>query len=74
MGFVTLKVYDIMGKEVATLVNSVLKPETYKYKFDAIDHAGGNIFTDYHLEILMNETYDTAEIELFFIQLINLRI
>jgi len=42
--FVTLKVYDIMGKEVATLVNSELKPGTYKYKFDASDLAGGTYF------------------------------
>jgi len=44
LGFVTLKVYDIMGKEVATLVNSELKPGTYKYKFDASDLAGGTYF------------------------------
>ncbi len=44
LGFVTLKVFDIMGKEVATLVNSELKPGTYKYKFDASDLPGGTYF------------------------------
>jgi len=30
---VTLKVYDILGKEVATLVNEFQKPGTYNYQF-----------------------------------------
>ena len=34
-GFVSLKVYDIMGREVAVLVNSVLKGGTYEAIFNA---------------------------------------
>ena len=34
LGFVTLKVYDILGKETAVIVNSKLYPGTYKYVFD----------------------------------------
>ncbi len=34
-GFVSLKVYDLLGKEVVTLVNSDLNPGTYKYSFNA---------------------------------------
>jgi hypothetical protein len=30
---VTLKVYDILGREVATLVNEYQKPGTYNYQF-----------------------------------------
>jgi len=40
-GFVSLKIYDILGKEVATLVNANLNPGTYKYDFDASSAAGG---------------------------------
>ncbi|RPI59674.1 MAG: T9SS C-terminal target domain-containing protein [Ignavibacteriales bacterium] len=32
-GFVTLKVYDVLGKEVATLVNEEKQPGTYKVVF-----------------------------------------
>ncbi|MFA5404422.1 MAG: T9SS type A sorting domain-containing protein [Ignavibacteria bacterium] len=32
-GFVTLKIYDILGKEVATLVNEVLNPGFYSVSF-----------------------------------------
>jgi len=34
LGFVSLKVYDILGKEVATLVNEKLSPGKYKVEFD----------------------------------------
>ena len=32
-GFVTLKVYDILGNEVATLVNEVKQPGVYEVEF-----------------------------------------
>ncbi|MBK8552270.1 MAG: T9SS type A sorting domain-containing protein [Ignavibacteria bacterium] len=35
LGFVTLKIYDLLGKEVATLVNEKLNPGTYRVEFDA---------------------------------------
>ena len=34
-GFVTLKVYDILGKEVATLVNEEKQPGTYEVEFNS---------------------------------------
>jgi hypothetical protein len=40
-GYTTLKVYDMLGKEVATLVNENLNPGTYKTKFDASRLASG---------------------------------
>ena len=42
--FVSLKVFDISGKEVSSLVNEVLKPGNYKYRFDAIDLPSGTYF------------------------------
>ncbi len=43
-GLVSLKIYDILGKEVATLVNENLQPGTYKYSFDASHLASGIYF------------------------------
>ena len=34
-GYVSLKIYDVLGKEVVTLVNANLQLGTYKYEFDA---------------------------------------
>jgi len=48
LGFVSLKVYDMLGKEIATLVNENLNPGTYKYNFDASDLTSGIYF--YKLE------------------------
>ncbi len=41
LGFVTLKVYDILGREVATLVNEEKLPGTYDVTFDAGNLASG---------------------------------
>lgn len=43
-GFVTLKVYDLLGKEVATLVNERLNAGTYKYNFDGSRLTSGIYF------------------------------
>jgi hypothetical protein len=40
-GRVTLKVYDVLGREVATLVNESLQPGRYKLTFDATGLASG---------------------------------
>jgi hypothetical protein len=40
-GFVTLKIYDILGKEVKTLVNEQKTIGRYEVKFDASDLASG---------------------------------
>jgi len=42
--FVTLKVYDILGKELATLVNENQNPGSYKVTFDASKLSSGNYF------------------------------
>jgi hypothetical protein len=43
-GFVTLKVYDILGREVAQLVNTVKAAGTYVIDFDASKLASGTYF------------------------------
>jgi hypothetical protein len=42
--FAKLIIYDLLGKEVKTLVNSELKPGTYEVNFDAIHFASGIYF------------------------------
>ncbi len=49
MGFVTLKVYDVNGKEVANLVNENLNAGTFKYNFNASGLPSGIYF--YKLQI-----------------------
>ena len=44
MGFVSLKVYDILGKEVKTLVNEVKPAGIYKVLFDRSNLASGVYF------------------------------
>ncbi len=41
---VTLKVYDILGKEVATIVNQKLEPGYYKYEWNGVPFASGVYF------------------------------
>ncbi len=40
-GFITLKVYDILGKEITTLINEELKPGTYSVAWDASEYPSG---------------------------------
>ena len=40
-GFVTLKVYDMLGREVQTLVNKFQSAKTYSISFDASDLSSG---------------------------------
>ena len=47
-GFVSLKVYDVLGREVATLVNEVRQPGSYEVGFDGNVLASGMYF--YRLE------------------------
>ena len=44
LGFVSLKVYDILGKEVTTLVNEKLSPGNYKVEFDGNEFPSGVYF------------------------------
>jgi hypothetical protein len=42
--FVKLAVYDMLGREVQTLVNENLSPATYEIKWDASQHSSGIYF------------------------------
>jgi hypothetical protein len=43
-GFVSLRVFDLLGREVATLVNDELRPGTYQRTFDGTNLASGVYF------------------------------
>jgi ligand-binding sensor domain-containing protein len=43
-GFVSLKIYDLLGKEVVTLVNEKLNPGTYRFEFEADNLTSGVYF------------------------------
>jgi hypothetical protein len=45
---VSLRIYDILGRELATLVSEQLKPGTYEYEWDGSNFASGIYF--YKLE------------------------
>jgi photosystem II stability/assembly factor-like uncharacterized protein len=44
LGEVQLKIYDILGREVATLVNERLSPGTYEVEWDATNYPSGVFF------------------------------
>jgi photosystem II stability/assembly factor-like uncharacterized protein len=44
LGLVSLKVYDVLGREVRTLVNENLQPGTYEVQWDASHQASGLYF------------------------------
>ena len=50
LGFVCLKVFDISGKEVATLVNEVLAPGKYNYQFSTVNYQLSSGVYFYRLE------------------------
>ncbi|MGB3018063.1 MAG: YCF48-related protein [Ignavibacteria bacterium] len=43
-GFVTLKIYDILGKEIETLINENLSAGTYTVKWNAANYTSGIYF------------------------------
>ena len=43
-GYVTLKVYDILGREVATLVNEEKHPGSYEVEFNGVNLSSGIYF------------------------------
>jgi photosystem II stability/assembly factor-like uncharacterized protein len=42
--FITLKIFDILGHEVATLINEELKPGSYENEWNATDYPSGIYF------------------------------
>ena len=43
-GYVTIKIYDILGKEVSTLVNEDKQPGSYEIKFNGTNLSSGIYF------------------------------
>jgi hypothetical protein len=43
--YVELIIYDILGREVAVLVNKQMKPGTYEIEWDAASYSSGIYFT-----------------------------
>jgi hypothetical protein len=50
--YISLKIYDILGKEIQTLVNEQLQPGTYEIKFD-----GGNLTSGIYFYQLKSEYF-----------------
>jgi len=44
LGFVSLKIYDVLGKEIKTLVNEIKQPGIYKVEFDGSNLSSGIYF------------------------------
>ena len=44
MGFDSLKVYDMLGKEIAVIVNETLLPGNYEVEFNASNLTSGIYF------------------------------
>ena len=47
--FVTLKVYDVLGNEIATLVNEEKQPGTYEVEFQTVIQQTSSIFRNLFL-------------------------
>jgi len=43
-GLVTLRIYDLLGREVATLINEAISPGTYEYEWNATNLSSGVYF------------------------------
>ena len=43
-GFITLKIYDVIGREISTLINQQLQPGTYEVTFDGGKYSSGVYF------------------------------
>lgn len=58
-GFVTLKIYSILGEELKTIVSESLAPGKYNVEFDCSDLASGTYFyrinTDYYSQTMKME-------------------
>jgi hypothetical protein len=47
--FVSLKIYNTLGKEITTLANSVFEPGTHSLKWDSKDYNGHPVPSGLHL-------------------------
>ena len=54
-GFVTLKIYDILGNEISVLVNEKKKQGSYVIKFDRSNFPSGIYFYELKIETVKGE-------------------
>lgn len=54
--FVTLKIYNILGNEVKTLVNKNISPGNYTVKWDGADNYGKNVSSGVYIYIIDTDT------------------
>jgi hypothetical protein len=59
LGFVSLKVYDILGKEVKTLVNEIKPAGRYSVVFDGSNLASGVYY--YKLAVSLSNSIEAGE-------------
>ncbi len=62
--FVTLKVYDMMGKEIATLVNENLSEGIYNFAFNASSAAGELTSGIYYYKLMTDNFSETKRMML----------
>jgi hypothetical protein len=60
-GFVTLTIYDILGREIATLVDQQLKPGSYEVEWSATGGASNYPSGVYFYKLVTNEFFDTKK-------------
>ena len=59
--FVTLKVYNVLGKEVATLVNEEKQPGVYSVEFNSYSDEGQNLSSGVYFYRLKAENYSSTK-------------
>jgi len=62
--FVTLKVYDVLGNEIATLVNEEKQPGTYEVEFDASSGIRGLVSGIYFYQLRAGNYIQTKKMVL----------
>lgn len=60
-GFVTFKVYDILSKEIATLVNEILQAGTYEIQFSINRFTGNQISSGVYLYRLETDNFSLTK-------------
>ena len=56
----SLRIYDVLGREVATLVNESLKPGTYEVEFDGTNYPSGV----YYYKLIASDYTDSKKMVL----------
>ena len=60
-GLITLKVYDILGREVAVLVNEIKQPGQYEAVFNALSNSSSQLVSGVYLYKLTSGSFSVAK-------------